>query len=399
MTGRGKLVLLLGAAVYVLAWVLGSKALYPVAAGLVLAVLVTWVWMRLARRPLRLERRARRHEHYEGEDVEVDLRLELGPGLPAPGAVAVRERLSRLGERETVVRGSGRLLTAKYVLARVPRGRYVLEDAQAVLEDPFGLERREATLAAASTLLVYPRLVPLERLFSEASAAVPEGSRLLLRRPSGYDLHSVREHQQGESLRRVHWRSTAKVGRLMVKELEDAPRDEVAVVLDASAAGAKGRAFDVQVRAAGSILRAHAARKRRSVLLVNGSSAEAARTSGPEDWRRALDLLAAVEPAGHRPVEALLAHEGNLVARALELAVVTSVLPPQLVDRLIQRAATHRHVSLVYVDTASFAGATPVPQPGLLWLQAAGVPVALVRRGDNLAAVLAAPAAREAVHA
>jgi uncharacterized protein (DUF58 family) len=275
------------------------------------------------------------------------------------------------------------------VLARVPRGRYVLERAQAVLEDPFGLERIEVELPSTGAVLVSPRLVPLDRLFSDIGATLPEGRRLLMRRPSGFDLHSVREHQQGESLRRVHWRSTAKRGRLMVKELEDAPRDEVAVLLDAQAGSALGESFDVQARAAGSILLAHTSRNRRAVLLVNGASADFVQASASDgDWRRALELLAAAEPDGREPVEALLSDEASLVARALEVAVVTSALTPRLADRLVQRALGHRHVSLVYVDAASFGNAVRTKEPQLLRLQAAGVPVAVVRAGDDLGLAL-----------
>src|SRR5207237_1949755 len=133
-----------------------------------------------------------------------------------------------------------------YTLKALPRGRYAFVEVHAVLEDAFGLQRAEVELAAPATLLVYPRLVALERLFSEGGSYGHDGRRVLLRRPSGFDLHSVRDYEQGESLRKVHWRSTAKRGELMVKELEDAPRDEVAVLLDAEA-GVSDDAFDVQV--------------------------------------------------------------------------------------------------------------------------------------------------------
>src|SRR5205085_5112222 len=106
-------------------------------------------------------------------------------------------------------------------------------------------------------LLVYPRLARLERLFSESGARSHDGRRLLLRRHTGFELHGVREYERGESLRRVHWRSTARRGELMVKELEDAPRDEIAVLLDADRASVVGASFDAQVRAAGSILEAY----------------------------------------------------------------------------------------------------------------------------------------------
>src|SRR2546429_646211 len=134
----------------------------------------------------------------------------------------------------------------------------------------------------------------LGRPLSEGGIYAHGGRRLLLRRPSGFDLHSVREYEQGESLRKVHWRSTAKRGELMVKELEDAPRDEVAVLLDAEASAVVGESFDVQVRAAGSLLLAQARRGRRAVLLVNGAHRTVQRVhSYQTDRPQAYDLLAA----------------------------------------------------------------------------------------------------------
>jgi len=398
LTSRGRLALGLGLVAYVVAWATGSNALYPVAVGLVVVAVLTWTWVRLARRPVRVTRHSSRSDHYEGDDVAVGVDVELASGLVPPGAVVLRERLSKLGDRETALRGRGSVVSAGYVLDRLPRGRYVVEEAFAVLEDPFGLNRIETSLPAASTLLVYPRLVALESLFSDVGATLPEGRRMLLRRPSGFDLHSVRDHQQGESLRRVHWRSTAKRGRLMVKELEDAPRDEVAILLDAQAGGATGASFDVLVRVAGSVLLAHANRNRRAVLLVNGATQEISRASGEDDWRRALEVLAAAEPDGHRPVELLLADEANLVARALELAVVTSTVGAKLVERLIQRSLARRHVSLVYVDAVSFNGGGRARETGLLRLQAAGIPVAVVRQGDDLASALSRRTSTEAAY-
>jgi hypothetical protein len=147
----------------------------------------------------------------------------------------------------------------------------------------------------------------------------------------------------------------------------------------------------VAVRAAGSILRAQVRRGRRSVLIVN-SAARVTRSIGSAgaDWRRALELLAGCEPTARTPAFALLDAPGSAVARSLELVVVTSRLEPPLVHRLVQRALSRRGVALVYVDPASFGGAEPEPEPLLGRLRAAGIPVSLVRSGDDLAAALAA---------
>ena len=391
MTKRGRALLGLGLLTYVVARAFGSKPLYPVAFGLIAAVLLARLWTRLAGRPVELRRRLPGGDRFAGDDVHV--RLELVAPRRLPASVFLRERVGKLGVRETPVpRGK-----AGYVLEGLARGRYAFEDTAAVIEDPLGFDRVDMPLPTPGALLVYPRLVELERLFSETGAAVRDGRRLLLRRPSGFDLHSVREYQQGESLRMVHWRSTAKRDQLMVKELEDSPRDEVAVVLDADPFSVVGESFETQVRAAGSILLAHARRGRRSILVVNSPRREQQRVhSGDGDWRAALDLLATVEPVEGPPLAALLANEGGAAARSLELAVVTASLPSRLVERLVERSLGHRDVSLVLVDSASFGEAGPQRFPDLLRLQAAGVAVAVVRQGDDLVGALGAHAFAEA---
>ena len=175
-----------------------------------------------------------------------------------------------------------------------------------------------------------------------AARSAQDGRRLLLRRPTGFDLHSVREYEEGESLRKVHWPTTARRGQLMVKELEDAPRDEIAVLLDADANAAAGESFDVQVRAAGSILRAHASHGRRAVLAVNSARRPTARVSSLDgDWLAALALLAEAEPDGTRPIVELLARESGPASRALETVVVTARVSGALATRLVA-ALAHR---------------------------------------------------------
>jgi uncharacterized protein (DUF58 family) len=398
LTARGRSILALGLGVYIAAWAFGSKPLYPVATGLLLVVGVAWVWVRLADRPFRVRRGWGDREHVEGDDVPVIAELEAS-GNVMPAGVTLVERVGRLGEQRHGLRRNGRRLSVRYTLNRVPRGRYAFADVRAELSDPFGLERAVVPLPAPGALLVYPRLVQLGRLFSESGARSHDGRRLLLRRHTGFELHGVREYEQGESLRRVHWPSTARRGQLMVKELEDAPRDEIALLLDADASSVVGESFNVEVRAAGSVLDAYVRRGRRAVLVVNSERREVQHVHSPaSDWRRALELLAAVEATGTTPASRLLAEEDGPVARALDLAIVTARLEPALVDRVVQRALSRRNVSLVYVDPASFKGAVGRPEPALLRLQAAGVPVAVIRAGDDLATRLEGEAAAEALH-
>jgi hypothetical protein len=174
----------------------------------------------------------------------------------------------------------------------------------------------------------------------------------------------------------------------MVKELEDAPRDEVAVLLDGHAA--HGEAFEVAVRAAGSVLLAHVRRGRRCALVVNSAARESHAVTSESDWRRVLEILAGAEPNARTPAFALLQADGGVAARSLEVVVVTAAVDVPLADRLVQRTLSRRGAAVVYVD------ATHEPAPQLLRLQAVGVPVAVVRPGGDLAAALSGAEAQVA---
>ncbi|MES1248445.1 MAG: DUF58 domain-containing protein [Actinomycetota bacterium] len=382
MTRRGRAVLALGVAVYAVAWIFGSKALYPVAAGLVLAALLAYGWVRLSARPPVVRRNGGGREVLEGEDVRIDLEVETRSSVAPPTLVAV-ERAGRLGERTVELRREARhRFAGGYDLRAVRRGRYAYDTVRLTIEDPFGLARAQLEKGEPEALVVYPRLVELESLFSEGGAHAQDGRRLLLRRPTGFELHSVREMVEGDSLRAVHWPSTARRGQLMVKELEDAPRDEVVVLLDAHAAAIGGEAFEVAVRAAGSILRTHVRRGRRCALVVNSAGRPVQAVGSEGDWHRALEVLATVEADGRTPVHALLQAEGGIAARSLELVVVTARVDVPLADRLVQRALSRRGTSVVHVGDAV--------APQLLRLQTVGIPVAVVREGGDLAATLTA---------
>jgi uncharacterized protein (DUF58 family) len=404
MTARGRAVLGLGIVCWIAAVVFGSRSLFPVAAGLVFVVPLALMWVRITLRQPHVSRRWPHENLLERCDVTVDLVLEREPGVPL-AAVVAHERAGKLAEQEVELRSRGRGRHAgSYRLHDVPRGRHGFAPVRLTITDPFELAEAELSLDERQALVVYPRLTELDRLFFDGGAGPEHGRRLLLRRPVGFELHSVREYQQGESLRRVHWPSTARRGALMVKELEDSPRDEVAVLLDGDAAAVVGSppdsSFDTAVRVAGSILLAQLRRGRRCVLALNTANREVQTVSsdGPE-WQRVLELLAAAEPDASRPAGVLLESGVSPATRSLELVVVTSRIEPALVNRLLGRALTRRAAALVHVDAGSFAGRPHRPEPALLRLQAAGVPIAVVRQGDDLAVALAGVGAGELAHA
>jgi uncharacterized protein (DUF58 family) len=385
-------VLLLGLGTTLAAVAFESRPLGVAGVGLVVAAALAWAWSATVRGPATVELTAIPSPATEGDHVRLRVGATRRSRVPV-GSAFVRARLGRLGEVECRLRGHGRSALGELHLGRLPRGRFEVSSARLLLGDHLGLKTVVTPVDDPGlAVVVHPRLVELDRLFSEAGRHGADGRRLLLRRPAGFDFHSVREYEQGESLRRVHWPTTARRGQLMVKELDDAPRDAVVVLLDCDPRGAVGAApessFDTAVRAAGSVLRVYSARGRRATLLATSDAAAPLGVcSLGADFRAALDALAALEPDAPCGLARALARQESAAGRAGELVVVSATLDAASLEAVLA-AATRRLVSLVWIDAPSFAGRPTQALPGLLRLASTGVPVAVVRKGADLADAL-----------
>ncbi len=411
MTTRGKRTLGLGAGLYLASWGFGTAAMYPVAVGLLALPLLAWLWVRTSARPTELRRRTGHRELVEGGRVLVDVELR-AEGGPLPARARLAERVGDLGVRDVPLQRRGHVLRGRYALDPAPRGRYRLEAAELVVDDPLGLAESRLTMERVDTLLVYPRVSTLEGLFTDSGSAGGDEGRALLHRTAGYDLHSIREFQQGESLRRVHWRSTAKRRRLMVKELTDTPRDESAVLLDCDRSGNVGApghsSFDAQVRAAASLLNRMVERGQRCSLVLHQRTVRRIRIqAGGGEWGTALAALAAVRADTERPLSAMvreaLGATGTAEAvDAARLYVVTATLTPALATRLLALRSARRDIAVVWVDAPTFAGVERLPgetDAASLQLARSGVSVARLRADDDVATVLSAAINKSVSHA
>jgi uncharacterized protein (DUF58 family) len=386
--------LALGAVALTAAVASGSRALGVVGVGFLLASGLTWLWTWFAESPATLRYTVAPAPATEGDRVRVAVEVRRMSRLVL-GSIAVHATLGRLGTRSCVLEAEGRVSTGEYEFDKLPRGVYRITDSEVTLGDLLGLVSVWPPVACdPATIVVRPRLVGLDGLFSEAGRVGGDGRRLLLRRAAGFDFHSVRAYEQGESLRRVHWPTSARRGQLMVKELEDTAHHGVVVILDCDPSGAVGEppdsSFDVAVRTAGSILQAHALRGRLATFVSTGHGrAVVPVRSAAADLDGALDGLAAAEPDAPNGLAGFLRGVHPSVASAGELVIITATMHPAAFAATLALAG-RRVVSLVWIDAASFAGRPTRAEPGVLRLAAHGIPTAVVRRGDDLASVLSA---------
>jgi hypothetical protein len=156
--------------------------------------------------------------------------------------------------------------------------------------------------------------------------------------------------------------------------------------------------FDAAVRVAGSLLQAHAGRARVATLVSTGRTrAIVPVRSAATDLEGAVSALAAVEADSVGGLARFLAGDHSWAASG-ELAIVSATTDPAAFAAVLA-LANRRLVSVAWIDAASFASRPTRAEPGLLRLAAHGVPTAVVRRGDDLAAVLSARSLEAVVRA
>ncbi|MFC8373841.1 DUF58 domain-containing protein [Streptomyces sp. NPDC057239] len=261
LTTRGRSFLAAGVAAAICAYVLGQSDLLRV--GLLLAVLPLVCAAVLYRTRYRVagSRRLSPGRVPAGSEARVHLRMENVSRLPT-GLLMLQDRVPYvLGPRPRFVLDrveAGGHREVSYRVRSDLRGRYPLGPLQLRLSDPFGMCELTRSFSTYDTLTVIPRVEPLPpvRLSGEAKGYGDGRQRALAL--AGEDDVIPRGYRYGDDLRRVHWRSTARYGELMVRREEQPQRARCTVLLDTRAVAYAGAgpdsAFEWAVSGAASVL-------------------------------------------------------------------------------------------------------------------------------------------------
>ncbi|GGU54206.1 membrane protein [Streptomyces albospinus] len=307
LTTRGRSFLAAGLAAAACSYLLGQADLLRV--GLLLAVLPLVCVLVLHRTRYRVagSRTLSPARVSAAAEARVRLRMENVSRLPT-GVLMLQDRVPYvLGPRPRFVLDrveAGGRREVSYRVRSDLRGRYPLGPLQLRLSDPFGMCELTRSFSASDTLTVVPRVEPLPavRLTGEAAGYGDGGHRSLAL--AGEDDVIPRGYRHGDDLRRVHWRSTARYGELMVRREEQPQKARCTILLDTRATAHEGSgpdsAFEWAVAGAASVA-LHLLERRFSVRLLTdtGSSVPGPDSGGGSESADAagllLDTLAIVE--------------------------------------------------------------------------------------------------------
>jgi uncharacterized protein (DUF58 family) len=374
----------------------------------------SWLMSVFALRGVSVQRRARTlrspvglifEEHYEiiNRSRLPRLWIEVRDESPLPGSRGSHV-LTMIGGRET-----------RSYLARTrltDRGLFPLGPTVLASGDPFGLFPVSRRVDSPDCLLVYPLLVDV-RGFPNPPGLLPGGEALRRRTQQiTSNAAGVREYATGDPLNRIHWMSTARRNRLMVKEFELDPLGDVWLFVDAmksvqAALPYQHPEFDPQdiwrrkvhydlppntleysVCAAASLAQYYIENGRSlGIVFADQDLRVLPADRGGRQLGKALELLSMLQEEGTLPLQSLVEAQVRYLTRGSTVVMITpstSEAVYRTADMVLRRGL---RPIVVLVEAATFGGRLSINSV-MGALQAMNVPISRIGRGDDLSLAL-----------
>ncbi|MDF1603061.1 DUF58 domain-containing protein [Nocardioides sp. YIM 152315] len=280
LTVRGRAFLAAGVTAIVCSVMLNQTTLARVGVLLLALTLLTVLVLARNRYRLTLVRNVTPQLVAAGQPARVTLTLA-NDGLAPNGVLLLEDQVPYvLGTRPRFVLegiSQGWRHSVSYQVRSDVRGRFEIGPMSVRVSDPFGLVELGRTFRTTVPLTVTPRTVPLPQIpLGGAWTGSGDNRPRAFATGSAEDV-TVREYRRGDDLRRVHWRSSARVGQLMVRREEQPWQSRATLFLDNRVISHRGQgiasSLEAAVSAAASIA-VHLTRRGFAVRLVTATGEE-----------------------------------------------------------------------------------------------------------------------------
>jgi uncharacterized protein (DUF58 family) len=383
--------------ILVLAFAGGFTLLWRFFIFLVVLLLLMRMWSRWSVRGITVQVKKIAGGRYIGDSLEEEFTVTNNSRVPV-SLVEVQEDTDLPGYQNkasfNLTAHSSYRWLARHHFKR--RGQYRVGVLDMKVTDPLGLFATREHLGDLQYVTIYP--TPLELPYFQVIPRQEPGQNLRrwFASESGPNASRVREYVSGDSLRHIHWQTTAHTGQLVVKEFDpDRSRfafKEIWIVADMAAATRAGEGDrtteECSITIAASLARKYIENEKRVGLIASGEIPYMCLTgTGNRQMQNILRALALMKADGKVSLDDLLTFQAERFAAG---AVVTVIMPSDnrniamTLRHIVNRGST---VIVVVLDSLSFGGRTAATDV-VRSLTAAGCHVYIVRCGQEIPAAL-----------
>lgn len=218
-----------------------------------------------------------------------------------------RKQLATTVPRKVEAIPAGKSVEVPMKLVAQKRGKLHLDGLSFAVADPFGLCRSFSKFAAPQSVLILPKRYPVPQLqLGGASQYQPGGVALASAVGESEEFLSTREYRRGDPLRHIHWKSTSRTGKLIVKEFQNEYFVRHALILDTFSDDPSSPVFEEAISIAASFALTLNTQESLLDLLFVGTEAFCVTTGhGVAQVDHMLEILAAVQPCTSREFKTL----------------------------------------------------------------------------------------------
>ncbi|MBN1231064.1 MAG: DUF58 domain-containing protein [Anaerolineales bacterium] len=377
--------------------------------------LVSWLWSTLMFKGIQLERTSSTLRSQVGDTIKEWFEVFNKSRIPILW-LEIRDEssvLSRVSSRvHMMVKGMSKRSHITHIRLR-KRGNFSLGPTTLVSGDPFGLFPVSVSFPNPDFLLVYPYTIPIYK-FPNPLGFLPGGDALHRRTHQiTPNAASIRDYMHGDSMNRIHWASTARRDRLIVKEFELDPSAEVWCFVDSNLIvhhalpetqetmprrsflerkEPEFKIFPSTEEYAATIaasLADYYLKRGRNFALVTGGEPPSVVTldTGARQFQKILEALSLWEADHSIPFELILGDLGRNIPRGSTILLITPSGSERLPVAVAQLVRTGLFPIVLLLDSESFGGDNHV-QNSLDTLKHLDVPSFVIREGDDLEQVL-----------
>lgn len=357
---------------------------------LALVVLTSWLWGKYCLRAVSYTRRLTSLRLGFGEQTDLWVEVVNAKPLPlawlraedelpielaisgrelVPGNRAARQVL----DHSFTLRGYERVRRRYRLLARA-RGAYDVGPVILSSGDLFGFHSRSTEQPSVQTILVYPRLVPLREIPLQAARPYGEkrARRWLLEDPML--LAGAREYRRGDSLRHIHWKASARFGRLQTRTFDASADPHLLIMMNSQTiepayAGTLRDKFEALLVIAASLARAGleagspVGLHTNAVMRDSHARVRLAPSRHPGQLARILEAMALLTPYIAMSFDQMLALERPHLPYGATVIILTALFNPHLADQILSLKAAGHPVAVVGLteDRAAIEAAAVTP--------------------------------------
>lgn len=362
---------------------------------LVLGIGLGWAWLNLRGLEVRLTRLSTRGQvgGYLDGQIQIFNRNRLPKSWLEVTEVSDLPGYSG-GRGVGLVRDQSRTWRVATYLSR--RGIYKTGQLEVTSQDPFGLFRLSRRFLEPQEYVVFPAALPLPNL-DPRIANLPSDSRVTRRSDHiTPDSSAVREYSPGDSFRSIHWRYTARMNTLMVKEFDIGMSAEAWVLLDMYRSSHVGEDAEDNTEEMAVTIAASIINRLLELSMPAGLAANAEQTyvfrpdSSPSQLGRLMEPLATMRATGNVTLARFLYDLRPHLTRFNSLTVITPSRHSEWIQPLQRLRRQGVNLSVVYIDPESYGGSADVQSPIELLFQNE-ITTYLVKKGEPLDQALGAP--------